>query len=129
MPGPTDLAALRWLGNICRLQFSHFSLIQRKRAFEMRPCRHHVIDARNKLAATGRRYEGCGVTFVPDHPSLKAASCANNSPNPSMRPLTKGNIKFIAAPRNIPHIVGGLYNIIGDRDDEGGEGDNSFSAW
>lgn len=46
-------------------------------------------------------------TFVPDHPNLKAASCANSSPNPNISPLTKGSNRFIAAPRNKPHIVGG----------------------
>lgn len=65
-------------------------------------------------------------TFVPDHPSLKAASWANSSPNPSISPLTKGNSILIAAPRNRPHIVGGVYKIIGELEDEGGEGESSL---
>ena len=65
-------------------------------------------------------------TFVPDQPSRNAASCASNSPNPSISPLMKGSSKLIAAPRNRPQKVGGEYNIIGDLDDEGGEGERSL---
>lgn len=46
-------------------------------------------------------------TLVPDHPSLNAASCASSSPKPNINPLTNGSNKFIAAPRNKPHMVGG----------------------
>lgn len=46
-------------------------------------------------------------TFVCAQPSLNAASCANNSPNPSMSPFTNGNNKLIAAPLNKLHNVGG----------------------
>lgn len=67
-------------------------------------------------------------TFVPPHPSLNAASCANSSPNPSMSPLTKGKNRLIAAPRNKPQIVGGEYKIIGELDDDGGDGESSSGA-
>ena len=65
-------------------------------------------------------------TFVPDHPSLKAASWANSSPNPSISPLTNGRSTLIAAPRKSPHIVGGEYNIMGELEEYGGEGETSF---
>ena len=65
-------------------------------------------------------------TFVPDHPSRNAASCANNSPNPSISPLMKGSSRLIAAPRSRPQKVGGEYSIIGDLEDEGGEGERSL---
>ena len=65
-------------------------------------------------------------TFVPDQPSRNAASCASNSPNPSISPLTKGSSKLIAAPRSRPQKVGGEYSIIGDLEDEGGEGERSL---
>jgi len=73
-----------------------------------------------------KEQRGFNCTFVPDHPSLNAASCANSSPNPSINPLTKGSSRFIAAPRSRPHIVGGEYSIMGDLDDEGGEGESSL---
>lgn len=63
------------------------------------------------------------VTLVPDQPNLNAASFATNSPKPSMRPFMKGRIRFIAAPLNSPHSVGGLYSINGDEDEDGAEGD------
>lgn len=65
-------------------------------------------------------------TFVPDHPSRKAASCANNSPKPSINPLTKGSSRLIAAPLKRPQSVGGEYSIKGELDEEGGEGDDSL---
>jgi hypothetical protein len=66
------------------------------------------------------------LTFVPPQPSLKAASCANSSPNPSIKPLINGRSRLIAAPRNKPHKVGGEYNIIGELEEEdGGEGESS----
>lgn len=61
-------------------------------------------------------------------PSLKAASCANSSPNPSMRPFTKGNMRLIAAPLSKPQIVGGEYSIRGELEDDGGEGEDSLFA-
>ena len=63
---------------------------------------------------------------MPDHPSLKAASWARSSPKPSMRPLTNGSRRLIAAPRNNPHIVGGEYKIMGELEDDGGEGESSL---
>ncbi len=45
-----------------------------------------------------------------------------------MRPLTNGNSKLIAAPRNRPHIVGGEYKIKGELEDDGGEGESSLFA-
>lgn len=48
------------------------------------------------------------LTLVPPHPNLNAASCANSSPNPSIKPLTNGRNMLIAAPRNMLQIVGGL---------------------
>ena len=66
------------------------------------------------------------LTFVPAHPNLKASSFANNSPNPSINPFTKGNSRFIPAPLSKPHMVGGEYRIIGELEDEGGESDNSL---
>ena len=65
-------------------------------------------------------------TFVPDQPNRNAASCAKSSPKPSIKPLTNGSSKLIAAPRSRPHIVGGVYNIIGEVEDEGGDGDRSL---
>ena len=65
-------------------------------------------------------------TFVPDQPSRNAASCASNSPNPSISPLINGRSRLIAAPRSRPQKVGGEYNIIGDLEDEGGEGERSL---
>jgi hypothetical protein len=40
----------------------------------------------------------------------------------------KGNNKLIAAPLRRPHRVGGLYRIIGELDDEGGDGERSSLA-
>lgn len=68
------------------------------------------------------------LTFVPDHPSLNAASWASSSPNPSISPLMKGRRTLIAAPRSRLHKVGGEYNIMGELDVEGGEGDSSLFA-
>ena len=65
-------------------------------------------------------------TFVPDHPSLKAASWAKSSPNPNISPLTKGRSILIAAPLSKPHSVGGEYKIIGELEEDGGEGESSF---
>ena len=65
-------------------------------------------------------------TFVPDQPSRNAASCASNSPKPSISPLINGSSRLIAAPRSRPQKVGGEYNIIGDLEDEGGEGERSL---
>jgi hypothetical protein len=56
------------------------------------------------------------LTLVPPHPSLNAASCANNSPNPNIKPLTNGNTKLIAAPRSMLKNVGGLYSMRGDEE-------------
>ena len=36
-----------------------------------------------------------------------------------------GKSRFIAAPRTMPQNVGGLYNIIGELEEEGGDGDSS----
>jgi hypothetical protein len=46
-------------------------------------------------------------TFVPAQPKRYASSLANSSPNPSIRPLTKGRKRLMAAPRNRPRNVGG----------------------
>jgi len=62
-------------------------------------------------------------TFVPDHPNRYAASFATNSPNPSIRPLTNGNSRFIAAPRSRPQSVGGLYRIRGEVLEDAGDED------
>lgn len=67
-------------------------------------------------------------TFVPDHPNLKAASCASNSPKPSINPLTKGKRRLIAAPLINPHMVGGEYRISGELEEEGGDGESSLFA-
>jgi len=68
------------------------------------------------------------LTFVPDQPSLKAASCASSSPNPSINPLTNGRSRLIAAPLSSPHIVGGEYRISGELEDDGGDGESSLFA-
>ena len=69
---------------------------------------------------------GMKLTFVPPQPNLKAASCANSSPNPNIKPLMNGRSRLIAAPRSKPHNVGGEYNIIGEFEEEGGgEGESS----
>lgn len=63
---------------------------------------------------------------MPPQPNLKAASCANSSPNPNIKPLMNGKSRLIAAPLNKPHNVGGEYKIIGEfEEDGGGEGDSS----
>lgn len=38
----------------------------------------------------------------------------------------KGKSRLIAAPRSRPQNVGGEYSIIGDLEDEGGEGERSL---
>lgn len=53
-------------------------------------------------------YQPAPPTFVPPHPNLKAASCANSSPKPSISPLTNGRNKLMAAPRSKLQNVGGL---------------------
>lgn len=73
-----------------------------------------------------RQYDIVYYTFVPDQPNRKAASCAKSSPKPSIKPLTNGSSRLIAAPRSRPHIVGGVYSIIGEVEDEGGDGDRSL---
>jgi hypothetical protein len=42
--------------------------------------------------------------------------------------LTNGSRRLIAAPLNSPQIVGGLYSINGELDEEGGEGESSLLA-
>lgn len=68
----------------------------------------------------------CLHTLVLLHPSLNAASCANNSPNPSIKPLTNGKSKLIAAPLTMLQNVGGWYKIMGDEESDGGSSDESF---
>lgn len=65
-------------------------------------------------------------TLVLLQPSLYAASCANNSPNPSINPFTNGRNRLMAAPLNMLQNVGGWYKIIGDDESEGGSSDESF---
>ncbi len=65
---------------------------------------------------------------MPDHPNLKAASCASSSPKPSIKPLTKGKSRLIAAPLIKLHIVGGEYKISGELEEDGGEGESSLFA-
>jgi hypothetical protein len=67
-------------------------------------------------------------TFVPPQPNLNAASCANNSPNPSIIPLTNGRSRLMAAPRIRPHNVGGLYNIKGVDELEPGDAERPSPA-
>lgn len=50
-----------------------------------------------------------GNICVVPHPHLKAISCASNSPNPSIIPLTNGNSRLIAAPLTKLQIVGRPY--------------------
>jgi hypothetical protein len=92
----------------------------------------HVLNRRGVLGksvmviSTMLEAEHIGMhTFVPDQPSLKATSFATSSPNPSIRPLTKGRRRFMAAPLTRPQSVGGLYSMSGDEDDEGGDGEES----
>ena len=68
-------------------------------------------------------------TLVPLHPSLNAASCANSSPNPSIKPLMNGSIRLIPAPRSKPQNVGGEYSINGDEEEDGGDGDEDSSLF
>jgi hypothetical protein len=66
---------------------------------------------------------------VPPHPILHAASCANSSPNPSIKPFTNGKNRLIAAPRSKLQNVGGLYRIIGELElDDGACGDGDRSS-
>ena len=74
------------------------------------------------------RYGVKALTLVPDQPNRNAASCANSSPSPSIKPLTKGSKRLMAAPRNKLQNVGGLYRIRGELDEDTGEGDSSLLA-
>ena len=65
-------------------------------------------------------------TFVPDQPSLNAISWAKSSPKPIMSPFMNGRIKLIAVLLTKLKIVGGLYSMIGELDDEGGEEESSL---
>jgi hypothetical protein len=65
------------------------------------------------------------LTFVPPQPNLKAASCANSSPKPNISPLMNGSSRLIAAPLTKPQIVGGEYNIMGEFEEGGGDGESS----
>lgn len=67
-------------------------------------------------------------TFVPPHPNLKAASCANSSPNPNISPFTNGKNRLIAALLAKLQKVGGEYRIRGELDVEGGDGDIERSS-
>lgn len=53
------------------------------------------------------------LTFVPPQPNRNAASCASNSPKPSIMPFTNGSRRLMAAPRNKDQKVGGWYIITG----------------
>ena len=59
-------------------------------------------------SAASSNEKRCMYTLFVDHPNLKAASCASNSPKPSMSPLTNGSSMFIAAPRARLQNVGRL---------------------
>lgn len=69
--------------------------------------------------------------MVCDQPRRKPISWANNSPKPSISPLTNGSNRFIAAPLNNDQTVGGWYIITGcspllfdcGGEDEGGDND------
>ena len=91
-----------------------------------------IAPANHAALPPGFRYtlpeEHASLTLVPPHPNRNAASCANNSPNPSINPFINGSMRFIAAPRSNPHNVGGEYSISGEDEDEGGDGD-SESSW
>ena len=66
------------------------------------------------------------ITFVPPHPSLKAASWAKSSPKPSINPLMNGKTRLMAAPRSRPHRLGGEYKITGDGlEEDGGDIESS----
>lgn len=65
-------------------------------------------------------------TFVPDQPKRNAASWANNSPKPSISPLTNGSRRLIAAPLRRPQMVGGEYSISGELEEDGGDGESSL---
>lgn len=67
-------------------------------------------------------------TFVPDHPSRYAASFATSSPKPSIRPLTNGSTRLMAAPRSRPHSVGGWYRIRGEALEAGDDVEADRSA-
>lgn len=56
----------------------------------------------SSLSIAGRQ------TLVLDQPRRKAASCASNSPKPSIRPLTNGSKTLMAVPRSMLQKVGGL---------------------
>lgn len=58
------------------------------------------------------------LTLAPFHPHRNASSCAKISPKPNMTPLINGNIKLIAAVRINDNIVGGLYNVMTELEDE-----------
>jgi hypothetical protein len=45
-----------------------------------------------------------------------------------MSPLTKGSRRLIAAPRSKPQSVGGEYSIMGELEEDGGDGDTSSFA-
>lgn len=68
-------------------------------------------------------------TLVLLQPNLNAASCANSSPKPSMRPLTNGKTRLMAAPRNILQNVGGEYRIMGEDESDGGSSDSLELEW
>ncbi len=58
------------------------------------------------------------LTLAPLHPHRNASSCAKISPKPNMTPLMNGKIKLIAAVRINDSIVGGLYNVTTELEDE-----------
>lgn len=62
---------------------------------------------------------------MPLHPNLNAASCANNSPKPSIMPLMNGKNRLMVAPRIIDQIVGGWYRITAGEEDDGGDAESS----
>lgn len=74
------------------------------------------------------RCRDIGNTLVPPQPNLKAASCANSSPNPNIMPLINGSSRLMAAPRSIDQTVGDLYRTRCGDEDEGGEVDMSSPA-
>lgn len=60
--------------------------------------RHLHGNLSKNLAWNSNFKDDSSLTWVVPHPHLKAISCASNSPNPSIIPLTKGSNKLIAAP-------------------------------
>lgn len=86
------------------------------------------LDECAETEVEGSRSKKDKLTLVPDHPSLKAASCASSSPKPSINPFTNGRSRLIAAPLSNPHIVGGEYSISGELEEEGGDGESSLFA-